>query len=296
MKNHRKENEKMKNIFKKLAAAAAAFAASAVMAFGASAEDYEFDLSDAAASNGQWGQTFIYYTGLDVGSPNDFDPHVITPDTEFIAEFDFEGEENSCPIELIFQAWEGGEGGAEKNIWAKVAPYDYDIGVAKFSYDDIISKFGTDNMDIVYAINVGDTGLGPVTLTKFTATNVNLGDAAPAETEAEEEEPDTEETEAEENEEETDEEPAEEETEAEVTEETTEATTTEAVTEAETTAATTAAPAESTTAATTIDYAANAPSENGAMPIIIGIIAVVVVGAIAAVVVMLVKKNSGKFY
>ncbi len=273
----------MNKIIKALTTAAACAAAIFTMSATAFAEDYEFDVSSAAESNGSWGQSFIYYTANDMGEEHtgNFDTTWMTPDSEVLIEYTYSGETmnaDMAPLELIWQTWDGGPFEIPEGIktWNKVAPYEFDDTSAKFSFEDIAAAYGTDDFKTVYAICVGDTGV-KLTVTKMTVTNCEITEAE-EETEAEAEE----ETEAE----------AEEETEAETEEET------EAETEEETEAETEETTVEEVSEVTTpTNIADNAPDEGGAGGIVVlVIIIVVVVAAIVVILIMMLKKSKGKYY
>lgn len=301
----------MKKLLKAMSAAAVGILSCAILAATAYAEDYTFDVSGATETNGQWSQSFSYYTAL--GSEEfaaNFNPMWMTSDSEVIVDYTYKGEANGSPVELIWQTW--GDGPVKPNPdvtkdWNKIAPYEYTDTEAKFSFSDIAASYGSDNFDTVYAICVGDTGVN-LTVTGMKVTNCNITapvqteeTAAEAETEAQTEEETEAETEAEteeateaETEAATQEEDAEDEAE---TEETTE---TEATTAAETTVKETTAEETSATELTrpnAAEIAANAPNGDSIAPIIIIIVVVVVVAAAAVVIIiMMIKKNKGKYY
>ena len=299
----------MKKLLKAMSAAAVGVFSCAVLAVTAYAEDYTFDVSGATETNGQWSQSFSYYTAL--GSEEfaaNFNPMWMTSDSEVIVDYTYTGEANGSPVELIWQTWDDGPAEPNPDVtknWNKVAPYEYTDTEAKFSFSDIAAKYGSDNFDTVYAICVGDTGVN-LTVTGMKITNCDITvpaetEAVEAETEAETEEVTEEETEAQ-TEEET-EEAADEETEAEETaeeEEAEETTETEATTAAETTVKETTAEETSATELTrpnAAEIAANAPKGDSIAPIIIIIVVVVVVAAAAVVIIiMMIKKNKGKYY
>lgn len=287
------KNYKMNKLLKALTASAAGVFAVGALAFTAFAEDYTFDISEPVKSNGSWGQSFSYYTANDEGHPGNFDATWITPDSEVVVDYTYEGETNKAPLELIWQTWDGPKE-ADPDVmgkWNRVSPYEYDETSAKFSYEDIVNAYGTDDFSTVYAINVGDTGV-MLTVTGVTITNCDIVEET--ETEAETEAETEEDTEAAEETEETDaEEAAEEETEAETEEETT-VTTTE--TEKETTVKETKAETESVTTAATTNIADNAPKEGGGGVVVVIIIIVVAVAAIGVGIYFVVKKNKGKYY
>lgn len=282
----------MNKLLKALTASAAGIFAVGALAFTAFAEDYTFDISEPVQSNGSWGQSFTYYTANDEGHPGNFDATWITPDSEVVVDYTYEGETNKAPLELIWQTWDGPKEADPdvKGKWNRVSPYEYDETSAKFSYEDIVSAYGTDDFSTVYAINVGDTGV-KLTVTGVTITNCDIVEAV--ETEAETEAETEEDTEAAEETEETDAEEAAEETEVETEEETT-VTTTE--TEKETTVKETKAETESVTTVATTNIADNAPKEGGGGVVVVIIIIVVAVAAAGVGIYFVVKKNKGKYY
>lgn len=282
----------MNKLLKALTASAAGIFAVGALAFTVFAEDYTFDISEPVQSNGSWGQSFTYYTANDEGHPGNFDATWITPDSEVVVDYTYEGETNKAPLELIWQTWDGPKEADPdvKGKWNRVSPYEYDETSAKFSYEDIVSAYGTDDFSTVYAINVGDTGV-KLTVTGVTITNCDIVEAV--ETEAETEAETEEDTEAEEETEETDAEEAAEETEVETEEETT-VTTTE--TEKETTVKETKAETESVTTVATTNIADNAPKEGGGGVVVVIIIIVVAVAAAGVGIYFVVKKNKGKYY
>lgn len=282
----------MNKLLKALTASAAGIFAVGALAFTAFAEDYTFDISEPVQSNGSWGQSFTYYTANDEGHPGNFDATWITPDSEVVVDYTYEGETNKAPLELIWQTWDGPKEADPdvKGKWNRVSPYEYDETSAKFSYEDIVSAYGTDDFSTVYAINVGDTGV-MLTVTGVTITNCDIVEET--ETEAETEAETEGDAEAAEETEETDVEEAAEETEVETEEETT-VTTTE--TEKETTVKETKAETESVTTVATTNIADNAPKEGGGGVVVVIIIIVVAVAAAGVGIYFVVKKNKGKYY
>lgn len=265
----------MNKLFKALTASAAGFFAAAALTFTVCAEDYTFDVSEAVQTNGEWGQSFVYYTCNDGNHEGNFDATWITSDSEVLVEYTYEGDSSSqAPVELIWQTWAGGPVAPNPDVnrtWNKIAPYEYDDTSAKFSFEDIVGSYGTDDFATVYAINVGDTGV-KLTVTGVTITNCNIP-SEESETEAETEEEAEEETDAE--------------TEAE----------TEKVTEKETEATTTVKETEAVTTEATTNIADNAPKEGGGGAVAVTvIIIVIVVAGIAVGIYFMVKNNKGKYY
>ena len=85
------KNYKMNKLLKALTASAAGIFAVGALAFTAFAEDYTFDISEPVKSNGSWGQSFSYYTANDEGHPGNFDATWITPDSEVVVDYTYEG-------------------------------------------------------------------------------------------------------------------------------------------------------------------------------------------------------------
>lgn len=267
----RKDRYLMNKLFKALTASAAGFFAAAALTFTVFAEDQVFDTSEAVQTNGEWGQSFVYYTCNDGNHEGNFDATWITSDSEVLVEYTYEGDSSSrAPVELIWQTWAGGpvDDPDVNKSWNKIAPYEYDETSAKFSYEDIVESYGTDNFASVYAINIGDTGV-KLKVTGVTITNCDIP-GAEADTEAESE--------------------TEEETEAETeTEKETEATTTVKETKALET--------EATTTEATTNIADNAPKEGGGGTVAAVVIIIVIVVAAAGVgIYLMVKNNKGKYY
>ncbi|MBR4223225.1 MAG: hypothetical protein IKR73_00285 [Oscillospiraceae bacterium] len=154
------------------------FLSSLLLGMSVSAESYTFDVSSAKQTNGDWKQSFIEYTPLEGKGENEyhFNPLWMTPQSEVIAEFRYEGEpmnEGSAPIELIWQTWQSNDPRPEgAKDWAKVAPAEYTDTTAVFKYDDIVEAYGTSDFSTVYAINIGDTGT-KLKLVGLTVTNID---------------------------------------------------------------------------------------------------------------------------
>lgn len=181
----------MNKLFKMLSAAASGIFAAAMMAFSASAQDYEFDVASATITNGEWGQAFTEYTSNnpDPEYAGSFDPAWLTDSSEIIVEFEYTGTPYTYPCELVWQTWGDEVLAANPDIsgfWNQVAPAEYDDKHAVFKYADIVEKYGTKDFSKVYAINVGDCGV-QLKVTKVTATNVDMPEKAASETEAAEE-------------------------------------------------------------------------------------------------------------
>lgn len=155
---------------KKILSAVSAAAAASLIAINAFAEDYTADVSEANESFG-WKQSFVLYD-------YDFRADRLNEDSQIIINYelvDFEGELEAAPIELIVQSWsEENTQIADDNmgVWAKVAPSEYSETEAVFEYDDIVAAYGTDDLQFVNALNVGDTNICTVICTGMTITNI----------------------------------------------------------------------------------------------------------------------------
>lgn len=182
----------MKKLIQRGIAIAAGAAAAFCMGVNAFAADIEIDVSGAQQSTGSYGQSLKYYTclGDPEGAADNFDPRLMTPDSEVRIEYELEGEYvtgddgyiSSPPVQLIWQSWKGGAGNSESDIWAQVAPYEFNENSAVFTYDDIVTAYGTDDFSTVYCILAGDTGV-KLTVTAMEITNISAAGDAAAETE-----------------------------------------------------------------------------------------------------------------
>ncbi|MGN1089387.1 MAG: hypothetical protein ACI4Q6_03200 [Huintestinicola sp.] len=253
----------MNKIFKAVSAAAASIALSAAMAFSVSAaQDYEFDVSGAIKTAGDWKQSYTESTPLvgDAAFADNFDPRWMTPDSEVLVEFEVESIPNGYPCELIWQTW-GDSKEVDPNIkqdWTKIVPDEATETTARFTYESIVEAYGTDDFSKVYAIHIGDVG-SPLLVTKLTVTNIQMDGAAASE---------------------------------ETAEETTESET-EAVSEV------TEAPASETSGliTATSSIADNAPDESGiSATAVIVIVVVIVIAAAAAFVIIMIKKSKNSMY
>ena len=111
----------------------------------------------------------------DMTKLNDDAEVIVEYSHEFIAaENDIPEEEETyrseCPIELIVQSWSDPDTpmvNATGGVWAKVVPYEWGDGVAKFSKADMIAAYGTEDFSGVDALNIGATGHAMLTVTSF---------------------------------------------------------------------------------------------------------------------------------
>ena len=197
----------MKKIIKIAMAALTACMAAVVMAVTVSAEVKDVELSVVRAKMAPaWGQS-ITYSGDEFGITN------LTEDSEILIEYETEEglmpDNGYHPVEVILQNYV-----VDPQIWAQIAPIEFDETSAKFAYSDLVEIYadygGKEDFTDVNNVCFGATMVG-AKVTKVTITNVDVPEVTTTTTAA-----------------------------------TTEATTTEAVTEATTeatTATTTAAPA-----------------------------------------------------
>ena len=275
----------MKNILKALLTAAIVMLAAAALTITACAEDYVFEITELSPTSGDWDLAFIYETANAKNYPDNFDATWMTPESEVIVEYTYEGKCSKAPLELIWQTWKGPvepNPDVKKN-WNKVSPYEYNETTAKFSFADIAKAYGTENFSTVYAINIGDRGV-KLTVTGLTVTNCNFSGSPTAsktetetETESETESETLTETEAE--------------TEAEAPTET--VTQSEPETEKKTSAPT------AETSAETAAVSETAPSEDGggaAVVIVVIIIFVIMAGVMAAAYFSKKKKRKSRYY
>lgn len=153
---------KLKRIVSVLAATIlVAFSAAFTTFAEETTEDIEMSVSRAVFSNGMWGQSITY-------SEADIDASRFTENTQIKIEFELDGELSTpgiAPVELIFQNYE-----ATPQIWAKIAPDEYDNTYAVFNYEDMVLQYGSDDFSTVNNICIGDCGV-KMKVTKFTVTN-----------------------------------------------------------------------------------------------------------------------------
>ncbi len=126
-------------------------------------EDYEFNVSKAKMTS-SWGQSISF-------GQNEFNCSRFTEDTIITVEFELDGTSTIAlgPIELILQNYTT----ANPQIWAKIAPFEFDETSASFSYEDMIAVYGLDDLSGVDTLCFGDTGT-PMLVTKAVATNCKV--------------------------------------------------------------------------------------------------------------------------
>lgn len=164
---------KIKKIVSALTAAilTACFAATA----SAEANSIEFDCSEIPVLE-PWVSFSFALDHYDMTKLTDDAEVIVEYSHEFkAAENDVAGEEENyrseCPIELIVQSWSDPDTpmvNATGGVWAKVVPYEWGDGVAKFSKADMIAAYGTEDFSGVDALNIGATGHSLLTVTSFT--------------------------------------------------------------------------------------------------------------------------------
>ncbi|MGN0603786.1 MAG: hypothetical protein ACI4I2_07380 [Oscillospiraceae bacterium] len=148
------------------------------MTFTAFAEpqDFEPSITRAVQTNGSWGQSITFST-------TDIKPAGIGPDSTFEVQFELEGDQSlpgQYQVELILQNYE-----ADPQIWAQVAPFEYDDTHAIFDYDAMVLAYGSDDFSTINNICVGDRGVKmKVTYVKITNYDPPAAVTTAAETEA----------------------------------------------------------------------------------------------------------------
>lgn len=230
----------MKKIIKSAMAVLTACMAAVVMAVTVSAEVKDVELSVVRAKMAPaWGQS-ITYSGDEFGITN------LTEDSEILIEYETEEgampDNGYHPVEIILQNYV-----VDPQIWAQIAPAEFDETSAKFAYADLVEIYadygGAEDFTDVNNVCFGATKVG-ANVTKVTITNVDV---------------------------------------PEVTTTTTAATTTEATT---TTEAVTEATTEATTAATTAAPAAEKESGGIPIVLIVVITVVVAVAVVVTLIVL----------
>ena len=171
---------KLRQFIKKAAALiCAAVAATSFSCINAAAtKDIDFDCSAIPALE-PWVSFSFGMEHYDTTKFSDNTEIIVTYTSEFTAsENDIPEEEESyrseCPIELIVQSWSNPDTpmvNATGGVWAKVVPYEWGDGTAKFSMADMITAYGTSDFSGVDALNVGATGHAVLTVTGFKITN-----------------------------------------------------------------------------------------------------------------------------
>jgi len=234
----------MKKIIKIATAVLTACMAAVVMAVTVSAEVKDVELSVVRAKMApNWGQS-ITYTGDEFGIAN------MTENTEILIEYETEEglmpDNGYHPVEIILQNYV-----VDPQIWAQIAPIEFDETSAKFNYADLVAIYadygGAEDFTDVNNVCFGATMVG-AKVTKVTITNVDVPEVTTTTTAAT----------------------------------TTEATTTEAVTEATT---------EATTAATTAAPAAEKKSGGIPIVLIVVITVVVAVSVVVTLIVIKSKRR-----
>lgn len=128
-------------------------------------KDIEIPINNAKMTNGSWNQSI----SLD---KTDFDCSCITPDTIVKVEFELGApcSKENAPVELILQNYT-----SNPNIWAKIAPfeYDYDKKSASFDYKSMVSSYGSDDFSTVDCLHIGDRGVY-IKVTRLTITNCSV--------------------------------------------------------------------------------------------------------------------------
>lgn len=148
------------------------------MTFTAFAEprDFEPSLSRAVQTDGSWGQSITF-------SSADIKVAGIGPDSTVEVQYELEGDQSlpgQYQVELILQNYE-----TDPQIWAQVAPFEYDDTHAIFDYDAMVLAYGSDDFSTVNNICIGDRGVKmKVTYVKITNYDPPTAVTTAAETEA----------------------------------------------------------------------------------------------------------------
>jgi hypothetical protein len=153
-------------------------AAVAVMMTGMSvfADDFEFDMSKAKATQ-SGGKAYTEYTRLD-NEPkhaDNFDPLWLTEDSVYEVEYTSSGEYEDCPMYLIFQSWKGDKVSSQEDRWVRIAPTTFDSSHASWTFDTIAEAWGSSDFSEVYAFLIEDNNIH-LTLSSFTVSNIEVPD------------------------------------------------------------------------------------------------------------------------
>ena len=125
---------------------------SAVTAFAA--EDDICLFEGEGRSPRSWGQAFEYNLHEE-GAPL-FSLTELKKETKLFVEFELESEppEGFAGLEFILYRRKSAD---TKSIWARVEPSEIVNGVAVFEYADMVEAVGSDDLEIIDSIYVGDT-------------------------------------------------------------------------------------------------------------------------------------------
>lgn len=133
-------------------------------------EDVEINVSGASAAD-NWGQSLSV-------EQSTFNAKYMTEDSKIIVTYECtdinKNSGNAYPAELIFQSWENTtspNADADGNIWAKVAPVEFDDTTATYDYESIAEAYGTNDFSQVMNIHIGATDRAKVTCTSMKVTN-----------------------------------------------------------------------------------------------------------------------------
>lgn len=133
-------------------------------------EDVTIDVSSASQCD-YWGQSFTLEQAV-------FNASRMTKDSKIIVTYTsdeiVETAGNKYNAELVFQSWDNttSPNAQEGNIWAKIAPIEYDDTSATYDYESIATAYGTNDFSEVYNIILGSTDRAKITCTGMTITNV----------------------------------------------------------------------------------------------------------------------------
>ncbi len=170
------------NFMKKIISTIASFALAAVVAVGTAvstfaAGDVDVDTSEAIAVTGWSSSLKVDFKAFDMSR--------LTKDSEIIVSYevkdkksgeDLEKAEVEYPVELVIQSWESPDtamANSNGEVWARVTPKEFDDKSATFTYDAIVSAYGTNNFDLISAINITGTDIAEIKCTGIKVTNAN---------------------------------------------------------------------------------------------------------------------------
>lgn len=145
----------MRKISKWLSAAAVTLIAVIMSAVTAFAADDDICLFEGEGrSPRSWGQAFEYNLHEE-GKPL-YSLTELKKETKLYVEFELESEPPEGFVGLEFILYRRKSADTE-SIWARVEPSEINNGVAVFEYADMVEAVGSDDLEIIDSIYVGDT-------------------------------------------------------------------------------------------------------------------------------------------
>lgn len=133
-------------------------------------EDVEVNVSGASAAD-NWGQSLSI-------EQSTFNAKYLTENSKIIITYECtdvnESAGSEYPAEIIFQSWDNTtspNADTDGNVWAKIAPAEFDDTTATYNYESIAEAYGTDDFSQVMTIHVGATDKAKVTCTSMKVTN-----------------------------------------------------------------------------------------------------------------------------